>query len=69
MVSEETKLSHVLEDAGIRAIETDLGEYIVQLAHQRPMHIVTPAIHMSAADVGHLFAEKLGNRSPKSIPR
>ncbi|MCC6126027.1 MAG: lactate utilization protein [Pirellulales bacterium] len=59
MVSEETALNHVLEDAGIRAVETDLGEYIVQLAHQRPMHIVTPAIHMSAADVGRLFAEEL----------
>ena len=47
-------------EAGIRAVETDLGEYIVQLADQRPMHIVTPAIHMSAADVGHLFTEKLG---------
>lgn len=60
MVSEELELNHVLEAAGIRAIETDLGEYIVQLAEQRPVHIVTPAIHMSAADVGHLFAEKLG---------
>ncbi len=60
MVSEEMELNHVLEQAGIRAVETDLGEYIVQLAHQRPVHIVTPAIHMSAADVGHLFAEKLG---------
>ena len=60
MVSEELELNHVLEAAGIRAVETDLGEYIVQLAGQRPVHIVTPAIHMSAADVGHLFAEKLG---------
>lgn len=60
MVSEELELNHVLEAAGVRAIETDLGEYIVQLAKQRPVHIVTPAIHMSAADVGHLFAEKLG---------
>jgi L-lactate dehydrogenase complex protein LldF len=60
MVSEELELNHVLEEAGIRAIETDLGEYIVQLANQRPVHIVTPAIHMSAADVGHLFTEKLG---------
>lgn len=59
MVSEELELNHVLADAGIRAIETDLGEYIVQLAEQRPVHIVTPAIHMSAADVGHLFHEKL----------
>ncbi len=60
MVSEEMELNNVLEAAGIRAVETDLGEYIVQLARQRPVHIVTPAIHMSAADVGHLFQEKLG---------
>ncbi len=60
MLSEELELNHVLEEAGIRAVETDLGEYIVQLAGQRPVHIVTPAIHMSAADVGRLFAEKLG---------
>ena len=59
MVTEEMELNHVLEAAGIRAVETDLGEYIVQLAGQRPVHIVTPAIHMSAADVGRLFAEKL----------
>ena len=60
MVTEEMELNYVLEDAGIRAVETDLGEYIVQLARQRPIHIVTPALHMSAADVGRLFAEKLG---------
>ena len=60
MVSEEMELNHVLEPQGIRAVETDLGEYIVQLAGQRPIHIVTPAMHMSAADVGRLFAEKLG---------
>ncbi len=60
MVTEELELNHVFEAAGIRAVETDLGEYIVQLAGQRPMHIVTPAIHLSAADVGRLFAEKLG---------
>jgi L-lactate dehydrogenase complex protein LldF len=60
MVTEEMELNQVLAAEGIRAVETDLGEYIVQLADQRPMHIVTPAIHMSAADVGRLFAEKLG---------
>ena len=60
MVSEELELNRVLEEAGIRPVETDLGEYIVQLAGQRPVHIVTPAIHMSAADVGRLFEEKLG---------
>ncbi len=60
MVTEELELNHVLEAEGIRALETDLGEYIVQLAGQRPVHIVTPAMHMSAADVGRLFTEKLG---------
>jgi L-lactate dehydrogenase complex protein LldF len=60
MVTEEMELNRVLESAGITPVETDLGEYIVQLAGQRPIHLVTPALHMSAADVGNLFAEKLG---------
>jgi L-lactate dehydrogenase complex protein LldF len=60
MVSEEMELNHKFEAAGIRPVETDLGEYLVQIAGQRPVHIVTPALHMSAADVGHLFEEKLG---------
>jgi L-lactate dehydrogenase complex protein LldF len=60
MVTEEMELNRVLESAGIRPVETDLGEYIVQLAGQRPIHLVTPALHMSAADVGRLFADKLG---------
>lgn len=60
MVSEEMELNHKFAAAGIRAVETDLGEYLVQLADQRPVHIVTPALHLSAADVGRLFQEKLG---------
>ncbi|MDZ7618244.1 MAG: lactate utilization protein B [Patescibacteria group bacterium] len=59
MVSEEMELNQHFESQGIRAVETDLGEYIVQLAGQRPTHIVTPALHLSAEDVGRLFAEKL----------
>lgn len=59
MVSEEMELNHVFAKHGIRAVETDLGEYLVQLAEQRPVHIVTPALHMSAGDVGKLFEEKL----------
>ena len=59
MVSEELELNHALEAAGVRAVETDLGEYLVQLAGQRPVHIVTPALHLSAEDVGRLFSEKL----------
>jgi L-lactate dehydrogenase complex protein LldF len=60
MVSEELNLNHVFAEAGIRAMETDLGEYIVQLAGQRPVHLVAPAMHMTAGEVGQLFADKLG---------
>ncbi|MGL4594175.1 MAG: lactate utilization protein B [Thermoguttaceae bacterium] len=60
MVSEEIGLNHFLEANGIQALETDLGEYIVQLAGQRPTHIVTPALHLSAAEIGQLFSEKIG---------
>ena len=60
MVTEEMELNHTLAAAGIHALETDLGEYLVQLAGQRPTHIVTPALHLSAEDVGNLFADKLG---------
>ena len=60
MVSEELNLNHVLAEAGIRALETDLGEYIVQLAGQRPVHIVAPSMHLTAGEVGRLFADKLG---------
>ena len=62
MVSEEIGLNHFLAEHGIEAIETDLGEYIVQLADQRPTHIVTPALHLSAAEIGQLFADKLGEK-------
>ena len=68
MVSEEMELNHTLEAAGIRAMETDLGEYIVQLAHQRPTHIVTPALHLSAADVGRIFSEKLRRTVQRRTP-
>jgi L-lactate dehydrogenase complex protein LldF len=60
MATEEIALNAALEGAGINVLETDLGEYIVQLAHQRPSHIIAPAMHMSATDVGKLFTEMLG---------
>lgn len=60
MISEEIALNRALETEGIRALETDLGEYIVQLLGQRPTHIVTPATHLSAEEIGRKFAEKLG---------
>ncbi len=60
MVSEEAHLNKALEAAGIRAAETDLGEWIVQLAGQRPSHMVMPAIHMFKEDVARLFSRETG---------
>ena len=59
MVSEETRVNDALAQEGIRAVETDLGEYIVQLADETPFHIVAPAIHKTRGDVAELFAEKI----------
>src|SRR5205814_10239277 len=60
MVSEEIGLNAALGAAGIEAVETDLGEFIVQLAGEPPSHIITPAIHLSQEDVAELFATRLG---------
>ena len=60
MLSEEIGLNTSLEAAGIETVETDLGEYIVQLAGEPPSHIITPAIHKSQDDVAALFAARLG---------
>ncbi len=57
MVSEESGLNHALADVGIQAIETDLGEYIVQLAKEPPSHLIAPAIHKSKEDVAELFQQ------------
>ena len=59
MVGEEIELNHALEAAGIDAVETDLGELILQLSGERPAHIVAPAIHMTRQDVSALFVDKL----------
>ena len=55
MVSEEINLNDVLEAQGVQVIETDLGEYILQLAHEPPSHIVAPAVHKSKGEVADLF--------------
>jgi len=60
MVTEEISLNEHLEKAGIESLETDLGEYIVQLAGEKPYHIVTPAMHKSKEQVAELFTEKFG---------
>ncbi|MBK9926141.1 MAG: LUD domain-containing protein [Anaerolineales bacterium] len=68
MISEELDLNHVLESKGMKVVETDLGEYIVQLRNEKPAHIITPAIHLRRNDVGKLFHEKLGIPYTEDIP-
>jgi L-lactate dehydrogenase complex protein LldF len=58
MLSEEARLNERLAQAGVQPIETDLGEYIVQLAGEVPSHIIAPAIHKSKADIAELFERK-----------
>ncbi|MBC7876676.1 MAG: LUD domain-containing protein [Anaerolineales bacterium] len=68
MVSEEIELNHALEKEGIKVVETDLGEYIVQLRHEKPSHIITPAAHLRKEQVAQLFHEKLGIPYTEDIP-
>jgi L-lactate dehydrogenase complex protein LldF len=58
MVSEECGLNDALELAGVAVMETDLGEYILQLAHEAPSHIVAPVVHKNKEEIADLFAEK-----------
>ncbi len=72
MVSEEIGLNRALANAGIETVETDLGEYIVQLAGEGPSHIIAPAIHKNRHDIGRLFAERLNipyTSDPPSLTR
>jgi L-lactate dehydrogenase complex protein LldF len=60
MVTEEIHLAAAFARLGIQSIETDLGEYIVQLRDEAPYHIVTPAMHLTRADIAQLFKDKIG---------
>jgi len=60
MVSEEMELNHYLEEQGIEALESDLGEYIVQLAEETPSHIIMPAIHKNTGEISQLLHDKTG---------
>jgi len=59
MASEETHLNVALEGAGMTVVETDLGEYIVQLAKDRPSHIILPIIHMTREEIGKVMHEQI----------
>src|SRR5579871_6849660 len=59
MTTEEIDLNERLEHHGLESVETDLGEYILQLAHERPYHIVAPALHKTRFDVADILTERL----------
>ncbi len=69
MVSEEVHLNQALEDSGYTVDETDLGEYIIQLAGETPSHIVAPAVHKTREDIQTLFRDNhpLGDRSLEEV--
>lgn len=69
MASEEIHLNPYLEKAGMSVRETDLGEWIIQLAGQRPSHMVLPAIHMTKEEVSDLFSKEVNERLSTDIPR
>ena len=61
MTAEEIHLNGALEQAGFEVVESDLGEYIVQLRHEAPYHIVFPAMHLSRGEISDLFQRELGS--------
>jgi L-lactate dehydrogenase complex protein LldF len=60
MTTEELDFNERLEHHGLESVETDLGEYIIQLAHIRPFHIIAPALQMTRYDVADIFTKHLG---------
>ena len=68
MLTEECGMNPYLESHGIDVVETDLGERILQLMHEKPCHIVVPAVHIKQEDVGRLFEEKLGSEKGNYDP-
>lgn len=70
MTTEEVELNREAEAVGCESVETDLGEFIVQVAGEKPYHIVTPAMHKSKADIAKLFHEKFEtplNSTPEEL--
>ncbi len=69
MTTEEIHVNQYLQSKGIESVETDLGEYIVQLNGERPYHIVTPAMHLSKADINNIFVKHLGTESTEDAQK
>ncbi|HEY6959578.1 MAG TPA: LUD domain-containing protein [Candidatus Limnocylindria bacterium] len=68
MATEEIHLNEHLESQGITAVETDLGEWIIQLAHEKPSHLIAPAIHKTREEIAALFSKVVGRPVPDDAP-
>jgi len=68
MATEEAELNAYLAERGLQVLETDLGEYIVQLAGQRPSHIVAPCLHMARDEIAGLFSREAGRPIAQDTP-
>ena len=69
MTAEEIHVNHALEDIGCEVVETDLGEYIIQLRHEGPTHMVMPAIHLSRFQVADTFADETKQKQDSDIEK
>lgn len=68
MVTEEVELNRALREAGIEPVETDLGEFVVQISGDRPSHLIAPIIHKRREDVAELFRRHLGTPADAPVP-
>ena len=68
MATEETGLNEALEQAGVQAVETDLGEWIIQLDHDVPSHIIAPAMHLDRHDIKRIFDEHADAGDIEAVP-
>jgi L-lactate dehydrogenase complex protein LldF len=68
MAAEEVSFNEALEAAGVTVVESDLGEFIIQLAGEPPSHIIAPAVHKTREEVSRLFERHLGEARTDSIP-
>ena len=67
LTSEEIEVNHPIEDAGLEVIETDLGELIIQKVHEKPFHLVFPAVHKTAVEVAEIFEKETGKGIPHDV--
>lgn len=68
LTTEEIEINHPLIEAGLKVIETDLGELIIQLINEKPYHLVFPSVHKMAEDVAEIFAKETGKPVSSDIP-